>query len=381
MSLSLAYVQTAFLILASDDMITNALDARTNTGMIGALLTPENRQHATQTRLANDNGTGHIREVRVAAKQRLTLADNEDLEMDGCEWGSEMPYIEETVTINNQVAQSFTISEAQIRLYPDLVTRLQTITGSNIPAQMVTIGRGMPEGRQIISAIREITLNLQLSMDSVVQKLNVALVNDFVTKVGKWRGGDTSKTYAVQYPGAYASGGGSINAGELFKFKQDLRSQKLLGNAHTISGFGALDRVVAQNQQYFGQGANGVDYGSLVTNANMVSRYFVDQNIADILGSEDDALIFLPGSANFLPWLKYVGSFGQIGTMMRFTMPCPLVPGLELDVKILPSECDEIYQVKFGTHFELYIPEMELFKDTDYLTGVNGTFQAAFTQA
>lgn len=380
MSLSLAYVQPAFLILASDDAITNALDARTNTGMIGALLTPENRMHATQTRLANDNGSGHIREVRVAAKQRLTTADNVDLDIDGCEFGSEMPYIEETVTINNQVAQSFTISEAQIRLYPDLVTRLVTITGSNIPAQMVSIGRTMPEGRQIIQAIREITLNLSLSMDSLVQKLNIALVNDFVTKVGKWQGGDTSKTYTVQNAAAYASGGGSVAANDLFLWKQDLRKQAIGGNAHTISGFGALDRIVAQNQQYFGQGANGVDYGSLVTNANMISRYFVDQNIADIIGSEDDALIFFPGSANFLPWLKYVGSFGKIGVMDRFTMPCPLVPGLELDVKILPDECDEIYQVKFGTHFELYIPEMELFKDTDDLAGVNGTYQAAFTQ-
>jgi hypothetical protein len=98
MSVNLAYVQAALLILASDDGITNALSARTNTGILGALLTPENRSYAQQLRLANDNGTGHIREVRVATKQRLTLADNPDLEMDGCEFGDEMPYLEETVT-------------------------------------------------------------------------------------------------------------------------------------------------------------------------------------------------------------------------------------------------------------------------------------------
>jgi hypothetical protein len=89
----------------------------------------------------------------------------------------------------------------------------------------------------------------------------------------------------------------------------------------------------------------------------------------------------MPGSANFLPYLQYVGSFGKIGVMDRFTMPIPTAPGLEVDVKILPVECDEIYQVKFGLHFELYIPEMELFKSSDYLSGVNGTFQAVFNQA
>jgi hypothetical protein len=380
MSVNLAYVQAALLILASDDGITNSLSAQTNSGLLGALLTPENLSYASQTRLANDNGTGHTREVRIATKQRLTADDNPDLEMDGCEFGDEMPYLEETVTITQQSAAGFTISEAQIRLYPDLVSRLQAITGTNIPAQMVMIGRMMAEGRQIIQAIREVTFNFALSYNSLVQKMNKILLNDFVSKVGNWRGGASTKSYEVQTANAYASGGGSINPGALFRFKQDLRSQMLQGNAHTISGWGALDRVVAQNSEYFGQGANGVEYGSLVANANLISRYFVDENIASVLGSEDNALIFMPGSANFLPYLKYVGTFGRIGTMDRFTMPVPIVPGLEVDVKILPNECDEIYEIKFGLHYELYIPEMDLFKSTDLLAGVNGTLQATFTQ-
>jgi hypothetical protein len=381
MSVNLAYVQAALLILASDDGITNSLSAQTNSGLLGALLTPENLSYASQTRLANDNGTGHTREVRIATKQRLTADDNPDLEMDGCEFGDEMPYLEETVTITQQSAAGFTISEAQIRLYPDLVSRLQAITGTNIPAQMVMIGRMMPEGRQIIQAIREVTFNFALSYNSLVQKMNKILLNDFVSKVGNWRGGASTKSYEVQTANAYASGGGSVNPAGLFKFKQDLRSQMLQGNAHTISGWGALDRVVAQDTAFFGQGANGVEYGSLVANANLISRYFVDENIASILGSEDKALIFMPGSANFLPYLKYVGTFGKIGTMDRFTMPVPIVPGLEVDVKILPNECDEIYEIKFGLHYELYIPEMDLFKATDLLAGVNGTLQATFTQA
>ena len=381
MSVNLAYVQAALLILASDDGITNSLSAQTNSGLLGALLTPENLSYASQTRLANDNGTGHTREVRIATKQRLTADDNEFLEMDGCEFGDEMPYLEETVTITQQSAAGFTISEAQIRLYPDLVSRLQAITGTNIPAQMVMIGRMMPEGRQIIQAIREVTFNFALSYNSLVQKMNKILLNDFVSKVGNWRGGASTKSYEVQTANAYASGGGSVNPAGLFKFKQDLRSQMLQGNAHTISGWGALDRVVAQDSAFFGQGANGVEYGSLVANANLISRYFVDENIASVLGSEDNALIFMPGSANLLPYLKYVGTFGRIGTMDRFTMPVPIVPGLEVDVKILPNECDEIYEIKFGLHYELYIPEMDLFKATDLLAGVNGTLQATFSQA
>ena len=157
--------------------------------------------------------------------------------------------------------------------------------------------------------------------------------------------------------------------------------QMLPGNTHTISGFGALDRVFAQDATYFGQGANGIDYGSLVTNSGLVTRHFVDENIVGITGSENNALIFKPGSATFLQYVKYTGTFGDIGTMLRFSMPHPLVPGLMLDVKIYPNECDELYKIKFGVYFELYIPEMDLYKATDQLAGGNGTFQASFTQA
>ena len=87
MSLNLAYVQSALLILASDDLITNALSAQTNTGMVGALLTPENQQYAKQLRIANNDGTGHLKQIRVATKQRRTKADQPNLQMDGCVFG------------------------------------------------------------------------------------------------------------------------------------------------------------------------------------------------------------------------------------------------------------------------------------------------------
>jgi hypothetical protein len=83
----------------------------------------------------------------------------------------------------------------------------------------------------------------------------------------------------------------------------------------------------------------------------------------------------------YLPFLQYVGNFGDIGVMKRFTMPIPQLPNVNIDVRILPDECSENYAVFLDQFFEIYTPSMELFKSTDRLTGVNGVFEAAFTQS
>lgn len=382
MSLSLAYVQEALLITATDDMITNAATVGINAGIVGALNTPENLSHAKMTRLANNNGSGHIREVRIATKQRLTPSDNEDLEMDGCDFGDEIPYIEETVSITKQSAVSFTIAEETIRRFPEVVSQLVTLTGAKSANQIVMKARQSAAGMDLLRVIREMAGDFLLSYDALIQKINIQLLTDFVALQGAWQGGDATKSYEVQYANGFATGGGAINAGGLFQFKQDARNNMFPGTPHVIvDPHGAMDRIYQSDSRYFGQGANGINYSSVRGDLGQIARIFPDQNIADVVGDVDDALIFMPGSANFLPWLKYVGSYGDIGIMDRFTLPIPQVPNLDVDVKILPDECEEIYKVKMGLHYELYIPTLELFKATDYLYGVNGTFPAAFTQA
>jgi hypothetical protein len=110
-------------------------------------------------------------------------------------------------------------------------------------------------------------------------------------------------------------------------------------------------------------------------------RLFQDQNVVTELGAEDNAIVFMPGSMLYLPFMQYVGNYGDIGVMKRFTMPIPQLPNVNVDVRILPDECSENYAVFIDQFFEIYTPSMELFKSTDRLNGVNGVFEAAFTQA
>jgi hypothetical protein len=59
----------------------------------------------------------------------------------------------------------------------------------------------------------------------------------------------------------------------------------------------------------------------------------------------------------------------------------PGIDGMTMDVRILPNECDENYAIWMEVFYELYVPPTDMFTTGDNLDGVNGVFQATFTQA
>ncbi len=94
--------------------------------------------------------------------------------------------------------------------------------------------------------------------------------------------------------------------------------------------------------------------------------------------NQDSAIVFAPGSLLYLPYLNYVGNYGQIGTMTRFTMPIPQLPSVKADIRILPDECNETYSVWMEAAFDLYSAPTAMFPAGDPNQGVNGVFKAQF---
>jgi hypothetical protein len=95
----------------------------------------------------------------------------------------------------------------------------------------------------------------------------------------------------------------------------------------------------------------------------------------------DSAIVFAPGSLLYLPYLNYVGNYGQIGVMNRFTMPIPGLPSVRQDVRILPDECSESYQIFCEAAFDLFAAPTAMFPAGDANQGVNGVFKAQFVAA
>ncbi len=372
MSLNLANACPAILTSLTDNIINNPATVNTHGGTLKALNSETNLVHGREIRQANDNGTGQSREVRVVYKQRLVQADT--VTEKNCDIGPELPYIEETFNVTNYRGISFSMTEAQLRLYCESYAELVRLTGTNDPQQIVMRAGSMGNAQRPIMVVREMFNDFQLAANALVQAMNTDLLTSISGSFGAWVGNVASKSYVVQ------NADGSINADGLFDFKQDYMITGFNGAPIIIGGSGALQRVWMNDSRYFGQAANGIDFSTVRSNTGIADFYF-DENVNSVLTGQQKTVVFAPGSLVYTPFLQYERNYGQIGTMFRFTMPIPGLPEVRCDVRILPNECDENYAVWMECYFDVFAAPTTMFPSDDYLYNVNGIFDASFTQA
>ena len=369
MSLSTANVCPAILTSLSDNLINNPANVQLMGGTLAALNDPSNLRTGQIIKQANDNGTGHSKEVRVTFKQRQLASDATDTK--SCDPGAQMNYIEETFQVNNYRGVSFTLSEAQLRTYCEAYSELVQLTGSTDPNQIVQRANAIGAAGGALSVVREMFVDFQLSANALVQAMNQDLLASISAAAGNWYGGATNPTYVVE------NTDGSIYPLGLFQMKQNYMNTGFSGSPIIIGGAGALQRVWMNDSRYFGQGANGINFATVRDNTGLAEYYF-DVNAASALTNEDSAIVFAPGSLVYTPFLQYVGSYGQIGVMNRFTMPIPGLPQVKCDVRILPDECNETYAVWMEAYFDVFTAPTTLFPAGDANEGVNGIFTAQF---
>jgi hypothetical protein len=245
------------------------------------------------------------------------------------------------------------------------------------------LGENIKTGK--ITGLREMNLDLMNSMRAFVDKLNAILVPMLAAGAGAWKGGSigAANTYNIQYPGAFASGGGSINAGEAWKFEQDVAEQQIAGPWMVIHGFGAYDRVATKAPNNFGDSQQGINFSNIALLGDMF-RGYRDANIASNLGDVNDAIVMAPGSALLAQSPQYL-KFGRIGVVERLTIPIPGFPGLTADLTITPVACGTNgqgeYIVKLSKYFGMWTAPLDLFQTGSPFEGVNGILNAVFAQA
>jgi hypothetical protein len=372
MSLSTANVCPAILTSLSDNLINNPANVQLMGGTLAALNDPSNLRTGQIIKQANDNGSGQSKEVRVVFKQRQLASSATDTK--SCDAGPQMNYIEETFQVNNYRGVSFTLSEAQLRTYCEAYAELSQLTGSTSPNSIVERANAIGAAQGALSVVREMFVDFQLSANALVQAMNQDLLASISAAAGNWYGGTTNPIYEVEETD------GSVRAGGLFQMKQNYMNTGFFGSPIIIGGAGALQRVWMNDSRYFGQGANGINYATVRDNTGLAEFYF-DPNAAAALTDEDSAIVFAPGSLVYTPYLQYVGSYGQIGVMNRFTMPIPGLPQVKCDVRILPDECNETYAVWMECYFDVFTAPTTLFPAGDANEGVNGIFTAQFATA
>lgn len=366
----------AVLTSLSDNLINNPANINIFGGTLAALHDPSNLRAGSIIRQANNDGTGHKKEVRVVYKRRLnSTAVVEEFD---CSVGNELPYIEEVLEIQKYKAINFSMTENTVRNFCDSYTELVRLTGTDNPSMIVARANEIGAAQGPLSVAREIFNDFQLAANALIQSVN----DELLTSISAGRGtivGGTTTAVGYQVQGTT----GEIDANGLFKMKQDYIKTGLNGSPLIVGGAGPLHAIWMNDSRYFGQGANGINFATVRDNTG-IAQFYYDQNAAGVLGAESNALVIAPGSAVYTPFLQYAGNFGRIGTTERFTMPLPMLPQVKCDVRIQPIECGpsgDAYSVWMEMWFDVYTPPTDMFESPDALEGVNGIYLGNFTQA
>lgn len=335
-------------------------------GFVQSLLDPNNRTTAIQV----DSGNGHSKQVRVMHKQRMTLDELEDTVT--CDPTEERPRFEEIVTVNMKKSATLTISEDTIRQLCDAYSQLVVLAGGERNVNSFVSGTTSSQAMQPLAIVRELYEDIALNLNTLIMGINMDLITAMTTKVGKWKGGDTSKNFSM-----YTTATGAPVFAGFNVMRQELAKTGFAGRPIVVGG-GNFD-LASGALQYGCCNDSGIDFGKMASNAGF--QYYRDYNVdgADGFNTANQFLAFMPGTMQLVTFNENKGNFGKIGLKDRGLIALPSLPGVMADMSIKPDDCNNTYTLKVWLNYDLYASPTNLFQATDPLYGVNGVFKAVAT--
>lgn len=363
MSITQANAVCPAILVGIEEILTkNKLaDLMTPVGLTQALLDPTNRNPETVVQNV-DAGAGHPKSVRIKRKQ--PAAAGESSTSKNCTTGSETPWLEDNFTVNQYRQKTIHVTEATVRTLCDSSSALVPVPGGSFRDNKANAGP--------LSVISQIVEDLLLQLDGLRLDINNDLLTSWALAYGAYQGGGTSKNFSMYRSTDTAAG--FLGAPILDGFVQMRReiSRTTLNGEPIIFGEGILDLAV-QSLNYGCCNIAGNDFGKMAGSPGF--KYYKDFQAGTALGNANAFGAFLPGMAQFASYNEYVGGFTTIGVMERGLMPDPKLPGIMYDIRFLPNECGEYYDLFVGLHFDLYTAPTNLFKTGDRRTGINGNFK------
>ena len=353
-------------ILASFEELSapnNMANLKTPVGLIDALLDPTNVAGVTVEQLG-DGSNGHRKTVRIMHKQRQSISDVRTAK--SCDSGTEKPRFETTFDVNMNAEIAIKVSEATVRrlcdAYSALVAIPASVRSTNATAQ------------NSLLIMREIAEEINMDIDALRQKIDDTGLEAFELNFGKYQGGSTYKEYKM----LKSATDHSIVTAAFNTWKEDMRKIGMTGMPLVVG-----NGVISYAMDELGIGCcniGGQDIGKL--GARQDAKFFYDSaDLASHFGVLPDGaqpfISFFPKMAQMVTFNKYVGpTFSKpIGTMERGTLPDPKLPGLRYDIRMMPNECGEYWDLWVDLDYDFYFAPQTLFKSTDRLNGVNGIFK------
>lgn len=356
------------VLVGLDSLVSNGrINFNTKVGILQALLSPQNRtSDFTMEQLVSRNG--HVREVRIAYRERLTEADVVDEPT--CESGTPKPWFEDNFAVNLYSEISIDWTMADVSRYCEAFSTWTSLNGSStLNAQDQT--RLNNSVRVMEDAAQQVMKDLDALRIKIAKNAHAALV------AGK--GGYADGVTSPQSFQTLNSANGSLNDVGLANWELEL--EKLGSNMRPlVVGSNNMWRTV-RALNYGCCNENGIDFGRMA-NAGARFDFFHDtsHNYTTIYGNANGFGAWLPNTFQIVTFLENAGNFGgEIDGVVYGTMPDP-VTGLVYDIKLLPNGCGKKYNLTIGLHYGFYTPASP-FKDGDRLEDVNGIVTGVSTSA
>lgn len=329
---------------------------------VQALRDPENLRGVTVEQLGGGD-QGHIKPVRIKYKQRALATEVTNAK--NCISGVEKPMFEDVFNVGQHKQHAIKVSEATIRALCDTYSSLVRLNGS--------IDRGNAANTDGLMLMRDIVEELMADFDPIRQAINDSFLTAVALKIGTYQGGATTKNFNV----IKAADNALVLTG-FNLLKQEMKKIGMNG-APIVFGGGNID-LAMMAADYGCCNAAGQDFG-VMKNQGAGFKFYEDYNdYTTLLGNANAFVSFFPKTIQMAVFNKYVGSFAKpIGSMERGTIPDPALPGVKYDIRILPNECGEYYDLFVNIDYDFWFAPTNQFKAGDRLAGVNGIFKGVAT--
>lgn len=308
---------------------------RRPTGFMDAVRSDINRSGFEQ-RYPVDNGDGKLNQVVIEWAQPVPVSTTVTTEQDVCAGGTEEPRFQDTVELTGYAGTRVMLfTEDALRKYCEQPSEVQD-------------------------------MRIAQHISGLFEKIDQGLITKYNAGIGGFiGGGGAGRELELLH---YDSNGQTEVAkpdGEV-KLLEDMRDMGVVGTpivvgSGIVSRYAELAKIGCCN-----------DFGQDVGQLNGSFQFYRDREVDRMLAGDENLLVFAPGAVQMATYNKFRGEFKKIvpGLFAHTTFIDPIT-GIELDMLWKYDDCNFVWRLHIGLHYDLFMMPLELFKDADEYDGIN----------